>query len=334
MELPARSLDEADLEQILLLRRAEASTPDVATAPRSRTANRRVLPSPSPPRPALLDYWDLTKPEISFLVTLSALAGFVLGSPEDINGWLLCYTLVGTALSSGGGGVLNHYLERHLDARMRRTANRPLPSGRIDARAALFFGIGLTTAGVATILFLVNVLTAALAALTVCLYLFVYTPLKRRTKYNTLIGTIPGALPALGGFAAATGALGFGGWALFAILALWQMPHFLSLAWMYRKDYARAGYVMLPVVEPGGDSTARQTLLFTLLLAPASLLPTIVGVTGGVYLAGALVLSIWFLLPAYSFYRSRTTADARRVLMGSILYIPLLVVMIFVDRWV
>jgi len=334
MELPARSLDEADLEQILLLQRAEASTPDVATAPRSRVANRRVLPSPSPTRPALLDYWDLTKPEISFLVTLSALAGFVLGSPEDVNGWLLCYTLVGTALSSGGGGVLNHYLERHLDARMRRTANRPLPSGRITARAALFFGIGLTTAGVATILFLVNVLTAALAALTVCLYLFVYTPLKRRTKYNTLIGTIPGALPALGGFAAATGTLGFGGWALFAILALWQMPHFLSLAWMYRKDYARAGYAMLPVVEPDGDSTARQTLLFTLLLAPASLLPTVVGVTGGVYLAGALVLSIWFLLPVYSFYRSRTTADARRVLMGSILYIPLLVVMIFVDRWV
>ncbi len=247
---------------------------------------------------------------------------------------LLCYTLVGTALSSGGGGVLNHYLERHLDARMRRTANRPLPSGRIAARAALFFGIGLTTAGVAIILFLVNVLTAALAALTVGLYLFVYTPLKRRTKYNTLIGTIPGALPALGGFAAATGTLGFGGWALFVILALWQMPHFMSLAWMYRKDYARAGYVMLPVVEPGGDSTARQTLLFTMLLAPASLLPTVVGVTGGVYLAGALVLSIWFLLPAYSFYRSRTTADARRVLMGSILYIPLLVVMIFVDRWV
>ncbi len=334
MELPARSLDEADLEQILLLRRAEASTPDVATAPHSRVANRRVLPSPSPTRPALLDYWDLTKPEISFLVTLSALAGFVLGSPEDVNGWLLCFTLVGTALSSGGGGVLNHYLERHLDARMRRTANRPLPSGRITARAALFFGIGLTTAGVATILFLVNVLTAALAALTVCLYLFVYTPLKRRTKYNTLIGTIPGALPALGGFAAATGTLGFGGWALFAILALWQMPHFLSLAWMYRKDYARAGYVMLPVVEPDGDSTARQTLLFTLLLAPASLLPTVVGVTGGVYLAGALVRSIWFLLPVYSFYRSRTTADARRVLMGSILYIPLLVVMIFVDRWV
>ena len=343
MELPVPSLEEADLtraqrrtegKQVLLLRKAETSTRDVSMAPRTRPTNRRVLPSPAPQRPALLDYWDLTKPEISFLVTLSALAGFVLGSPGDVDGWLLGYTLIGTALSSGGGGVLNHYLERHLDARMHRTADRPLPSGRIAARTALFFGIGLTTTGVATIFFLVNLLTAALAALTVCLYLFVYTPLKRRTKYNTLIGTLPGALPALGGFAAATGTLGFGGWTLFAILALWQMPHFLSLAWMYRKDYARAGYAMLPVVEPDGDSTARQTLLFTLLLVPVSLLPTVVGVTGAVYLAGALVLSIWFLLPVYSFYRSRTTADARRVLMGSILYIPLLVVLIFVDRWV
>ena len=333
MELPARSLEENDLEQVLLLRRAEAATPDVST-PRSRAVYRRALPEPSPKRPALLDYWDLTKPEISFLVALSTLAGFLLGSPGDVEGWLLCYTLVGTTLSSGGGGVLNHYLERHLDARMRRTANRPLPSGRIAPRAALFFGIGLTVVGVATMLFLVNALTAALAALTVCLYLFVYTPLKRRTKYNTLVGTIPGALPALGGFAAATGTLGAGGWALFAILTLWQMPHFLSLAWMYRKDYARAGYAMLPVVEPDGNSTARQTLLFTALLAAASLLPTVVGVTGWVYLAGALVLGIWFLLPAYSFYRSRTTTDARRVLMGSILYIPLLVVLIFVDRWV
>ncbi len=343
MELPVPSLEEADLtrtqrrteaKQVLLLRKAETSPRDVSTAPRTHSTNRRVAPSPASQRPALLDYWDLTKPEISFLVTLSALAGFVLGSPGDVDGWLLGYTLIGTALSSGGGGVLNHYLERHLDKRMHRTADRPLPSGRIAPRKALFFGIGLTTAGVATIFFLVNLLTAALAALTVYLYLFVYTPLKRRTKYNTIIGTIPGALPALGGFAAATGTLGFGGWTLFAILALWQMPHFLSLAWMYRKDYARAGYVMLPVVEPDGNSTARQTLLFTLLLALASLLPTVVGVTGAVYLAGALVLNVWFLLPTYAFYRSRTTRDARRVLMGSILYIPLLVVLIFLDRWV
>ncbi len=332
MELPVQSLDDADLERVLHPPRSPLLQPRVSG--RDRRANRRLLLPRPARRPVLLDYWDLTKPEISFLVTISALAGFLLGSPEALEGWLLCFTLLGTALSAGGGGVLNHYLERHLDARMRRTANRPLPSGRLSARAALFFGVALTTAGVATILLLVNALTACLAALTVLLYLFVYTPLKRRTKYNTLIGTVPGALPALGGFAAATGTLGAGGWTLFAILALWQMPHFLSLAWMYRKDYARAGYAMLPVVEPGGDSTARQTLLFTLLLILISVLPTVVGATGGVYLVGALVLGLWFLVPAYAFYRSRSTTDARRVLLGSILYIPLLVVLIFVDRLV
>ena len=334
MELPTRSLDHADLEDVLLLRQDEASARPATTPHRTRPSNRRPLPTPETDRPALLDYWDLTKPEISFLVTISALAGFLLGSPEDVDGWLLGYTLVGTALSAGGGGVLNHFLERRHDALMRRTANRPLPSGRIAPTAALAFGTALTLAGVVMILFLVNLPTALLAAATVLLYLFVYTPLKRRTKYNTLIGTIPGALPALGGFAAATGTLGLGGWTLFAILALWQMPHFLSLAWMYRKDYARGGYAMLPVLEPDGNSTARQTLLFTILLGAASILPTVVGATGWVYLAGALVLGVWFLLPAYAFYRSRTTRDARRVLMASILYIPLLVVLIFADRWV
>ncbi len=334
MELPTRSLDDADLEEVLLLRQPEVSQRPAPPSKRLRPSNRRKLPAPDLERPALLDYWDLTKPEISFLVTISALAGFLLGSPETVEGWLLGFTLVGTALSAGGGGVLNHYLERHYDARMRRTANRPLPAGRIRPGGALFFGIVLTLAGVATMVFLVNLLTAVLAALTVLLYLFVYTPLKRRTKYNTLIGTIPGALPALGGFAAATGTLSLGGWTLFAILALWQMPHFLSLAWMYRKDYARAGYAMLPVLEPDGHSTARQTLLYTMILAAASTLPTVAGATGWVYLAGALVLSLWFLAPAYAFYRARTTPTARRVLMASILYIPLLVVLIFVDRWV
>ena len=327
MELPVRPLDNTDLEQL-------RHPPEVASRGPRRTmpASRRSIPTTPQKRPLLLDYWDLTKPEISFLVTLSALAGFMLGSPEEISGWVLFNTLVGTALSSGGGGALNHYLERHLDAEMRRTAQRPLPSGRISARAAFGFGVVLIMGGLTTLLMHVNILTAALAALTVVLYLFVYTPLKRRTRYNTLIGTIPGALPALGGWTAATGSFGAGGWAFFLILALWQMPHFLSLAWMYRKDYARAGYKMLPVVEPDGRSTARQTLLFTALLTVASVLPTVVGVTGWIYLVGALILSFRFLVPAYAFYRSRSTTAARRVLMGSILYIPLLVVLIFADR--
>ncbi|MFQ5571292.1 MAG: heme o synthase [Rhodothermales bacterium] len=332
MELPVRSIDETDLTQVLSPPQSSVLKHRLSKRHRPRPSKRRPVPPPATNRPALLDYWDLTKPEITFLVTLSSLAGFLLGSPEDVNGWLLGYTLIGTALSSGGGAVLNHYLERHLDALMRRTAHRPLPAGRLSPRVALPFGLVLIVTGIATILLLVNLLTAVLAALTVALYLLVYTPLKQTTKYNTFVGSIPGALPALGGWTAATGTLGLGGWTLFAILVLWQMPHFLSLAWIYRKDYARAGYRMLPVVEPDGVSTARQTLLFTLLLVLVSTLPTVVGVTGWVYLAGALVLSVRFLLPAYAFYRSRTTHDARRVLIGSILYIPLLVVLIFVDR--
>ncbi len=293
---------------------------------------QRPMPEGGSDPPVLLDYWDLTKPEISFLVTVSALAGFLLGSPDVIQGGLLGALLLGTVLSAAGVGVLNHYIERKHDALMRRTANRPLPSGRISPRAALIFGTSLTLAGLAIVVFFVNVATSVLAALTVGLYLFVYTPLKRRTSYNTLVGTIPGALPALGGYVAATGTLGAGGWALFLILACWQMPHFLALAWMYRKDYARAGFVMLPVVHPDGHSTARQALLFAIGLMLASTVPTIIGVTGWVYLAGAMALGVWFLFPAYAFHRSRTTRDARRMLAGSILYMPLLVVLIVVDR--
>ena len=308
--------------------------PELVEAARSARSQRRTFPPEPADRPLVLDLWDLLKPEISFLVTISALAGFLLGSPGEIDGALLCATLLGTALTAGGVGVLNHYLERDLDALMRRTAGRPLPSGRVSAGVALAYGLAATTGGLALLFALTNGLTTALAALTVVLYVGVYTPLKRRTKYNTLVGTIPGALPALGGFAAATGTLGLGGWLIFAILVLWQMPHFLSLAWMYRKDYARAGYAMLPVVEPRGDSTARQTLGYAVLLGVASVLPSLVGITGWAYWPGALLLSIWFFFPAYAFYRSRSASDARRVLMGSILYIPLLLVLIFVDRLV
>jgi protoheme IX farnesyltransferase len=295
---------------------------------------RRTFPRPSKDRPLLLDLWDLTKPEISFLVTISALAGFLLGSPTDIDGAVLCMTLLGTALTAGGVGVLNHYLERHLDAQMRRTADRPLPAGRIRPAAALAFGVALTAGGVTLLYAQTNLLTTALAALTVALYLFVYTPLKQRTPWNTIVGTIPGALPALGGWTAASGTLGWGGAVIFAILAFWQMPHFLSLAWMYRKDYERAGYAMLPVVEPDGHSTAWQTLAFTALLSLAAITLGLMDVTGWTYLPGALVLNVWFFVPVYAFFRSRTARDARRVLMASILYIPLLLVLIFVDRLV
>lgn len=312
-----------------------AHLPEAAEAPAdglTRTSVRRARAAAAPA--AWRDYLELTKPEITFLVTISALAGFLLGSPEALDLSRLLALLVGVGLTAGGSGVLNHYLERERDAQMKRTQRRPLPAGRISEGAASAFGTALVVAGVGLLCPLTNPLTGILSALTVVLYLFVYTPLKQKTKYNTVVGTLPGALPALGGWAAATGGLEAGGWALFGILAFWQMPHFLSLAWMYRKDYERGDFAMLPVVEPDGASTARQTLLFTLGLLGISLLPTLLGVAGLLYAAGALLLGLDFLGAAWAFYRIRSTRAARRVLMASIRYVPLLVLVIFLDRFV
>ncbi len=279
------------------------------------------------------DYLTLTKPEISFLVAISSLAGFLLGVTDDFEGWKLFGLLAGVTLTSAGSGALNHFYERELDRKMRRTARRPLVTGTIQPETARTFGMGLIALGLAILCPLTNPLTGVLAALTVVLYLYVYTPLKRHTRHNTLVGTIPGALPALGGFTAATGTLGGGGWALFAVLLCWQMPHFFALAWMYRKDYARAGYAMLPVVEPSGDATVRQTLLFSVLMIAASLVPTLLGITGWLYFAGALALGLWFLRPVLRFYYLRTVQDARRVLMATVVYIPVLVALIALDRF-
>lgn len=277
------------------------------------------------------DLWELAKPEISFLVTISALAGFLLGSPEIIDLGTLAATLIGVFAAAGGAGVFNHVWERGLDAKMKRTKRRPLPAGRVSYGVALFYGALLLVVGLVTLYALVNTVTAALGALTAGLYIFLYTPLKRRSTLNTLIGTIPGALPALGGWTAATGGFGWGGWIIFGVLVCWQMPHFLSLAWMYRKDYERAGYAMLPVVEPDGQSTAFQTLIYTGLLLVCSLLLGVVNLVGWLYLVGALILGLWFCKVSYAFYLDLTPKRARRVLMASIIYIPVLVVLIFVD---
>lgn len=301
---------------------------------RAQTAVARAASTPSSTRTAVdvfKDYWELTKPEISFLVTVSALAGFLLGSPAGLNGWILLWTLLGVALCAGGVGVLNHVIEYPIDARMRRTQNRPLPDGRVAPTTARTVGVLLVCAGVGILCPLVNPLTAVLAALTAVLYLFVYTPLKRKTKYNTLIGTIPGALPALGGYTAATDTVGWGGWIAFGILACWQMPHFLALAWMYRKDYARGDYAMLPVLEPDGDSTAYQTIFFTALLLLVSVLPQLIGIAGWIYTLGVVPLGLWFLGTGLAFNQKRTGQRARRVLKASIVYVPALVGLIFVD---
>ena len=282
----------------------------------------------------LWDYAVLAKPEISSVVTLSAFAGFLLGAPAGLDGWVLLWTMLGVALCAGGVGVLNQVLERRFDAQMQRTADRPLPAGRVDPDVARRVGILMVCTSIGLLCPLVNVLTAVLAALTAALYLFVYTPLKRKTKWNTLIGTVPGALPALGGYTAATGHLGPGGWSIFGILACWQMPHFLSLAWMYRKDYAQGNYAMLPVVEPDGDSTAAQMVGFAALLMPVSLLPVLVGNASWVYGVAVLPLGLWFLVTTIAFQGERTGQKAKRVLKASVLYVPALVGILMVDWFI
>lgn len=282
----------------------------------------------------LRDYLELAKPEISSVVTMSAFAGFVLGSPTGLDGWTLCWAMLGVALCAGGVGMLNHVLERRYDAQMKRTADRPLPAGRVETGPARRVGILMVCAAVGILCPLVNVTTAVIAALTAVLYLFVYTPLKRVTKWNTLIGTVPGALPALGGYTAATGHLGAGGWAVFGILACWQMPHFLALAWMYRNDYARGNYAMLPVVEPEGDSTAAQMIGFAALLVPLSVLPAVVGSAGWIYGLAVLPVGLWFLWTTIVFHGERTGQKARRVLKASVLYVPAMVGLLMVDWFV
>ena len=282
----------------------------------------------------LRDYLELAKPEISSVVTMSAFAGFLVGSPTGLDGWTLLWTMIGVALCAGGVGVLNHLFERRYDAQMKRTAARPLPDGRVRPTDARRLGIVMVCAAVGLLCPLVNVTTAVIAALTAVLYLFVYTPLKRVTKWNTLIGTVPGALPALGGYTAATGQLGAGGWAVFGILACWQMPHFLSLAWMYRNDYERGDYAMLPVVEPEGDSTARQMIGFAALLVPLSVLPSVVSSAGWIYGIGVVPVGLWFLWTTIVFYGERTGQKAKRVLKASVLYVPVLVALLMVDWFV
>ena len=315
----------------------ESPSDGSSDSPVAVSATRTATDAAASPRPLSAVLWDyllLAKPEISSVVTLSAFAGFLLGSPVALDGSVLLWAMLGTALCAGGVGMLNHVLERDYDAQMKRTATRPLPEARVDPDWARRTGILLVCAAVGLLCPLVNVLTALLAAVTAVLYLFVYTPLKRVTKWNTLIGTVPGALPALGGYTAATGHLGTGGWAVFGILACWQMPHFLSLAWMYRKDYARGDYAMLPVVEPEGNSTANQMIGFAALLVPMSVLPVLTDAAGWIYGVGVVPLGLWFLWTTIVFHGERTGQKAKRVLKASVLYVPILVALLMVDWFV
>jgi protoheme IX farnesyltransferase len=278
-------------------------------------------------------YVELTKPRITFLIVLTAAAGFCLAAPAGaFNYPAFIHGMIGIALLSSGIATLNQYMERHLDARMRRTAMRPLPTGKLSPTQALLFGAGLTLGAEAYMALLVNPLMALLGLTVIAGYLFLYTPLKTRTSLSTAIGAFPGAMPPLMGWVAATGEVTIGAWALFAILFLWQFPHFLAIAWMYKEDYARAGIVMLPVIEPEGRLTAQQIVVNTLMLLPVSLIPTILGISGSVYFIGAIILGLLFLYSSISCARSKSRQQARRLLLASVVYLPLLFVLMVLNR--
>jgi protoheme IX farnesyltransferase len=270
------------------------------------------------------DYVALTKPRLNFLVVLTSAAGYYLGAISSLNLWQMTQAVVGTALVAGGAAVLNQVYERDTDALMRRTLGRPLPDHRVTAGDATIFGSALALAGMALLAFGANILAALLALATLFVYLVVYTPMKRRSPVATLVGAVPGALPPLIGWAAAHGAVTLGGWILFAIVFLWQIPHFMAIAWMYREDYRSAGFPMLPVIEPDGRRTGRQAVLFAAALLPVSLAPTFVGLSGWIYFSIALALSISLLILSIRFAATRSETSARWLFFGSITYLPLI----------
>ncbi|MBX7136447.1 MAG: heme o synthase [Oligoflexia bacterium] len=273
----------------------------------------------------------LIKPRIGMMVVISTLLGYLLAGGSIWDWQLVIFTLVGTALSCSGASTLNNYLERDVDSLMRRTCGRPLPKGKVAPADALSFGIILVLSGVVMLAWLVNLLTGFLALLTCFLYVLVYTPLKRKTWLNTIIGAIPGAIPPLGGWAAATDSLGMGVWILFLIMFLWQHPHFYAIAWMYREDYARGGFKMLPVVEPDGRSTFRQIVLFSVALILVSLLPALYGSQGLIYTLGALIGGGLTLYYGLILRKSASEFDARSLMRATLLYFPILLVCVILE---
>ena len=287
------------------------------------------------------DYIELTKPRITWLILMSAGIGFYFGLPAGEGWWpflknidymALLHAIIGTGLIASGTAALNMWYERDADSRMRRTHHRPIPSGRVTAGRAFAFGAALSLAGFLELWLGVNALAAGIGILTEVLYLGAYTPLKQRSWISTTIGAIPGAMPPMIGYAAARGEITNEAWVLFAILFLWQFPHFYAIAWMYKEDYARAGIRMLPVVEPDCRSTARQMILYGLALIPVSLVPGLLGMTGRLYLAGALLLGVLFLYSGVRVALERTMLRARQVLVASVFYLPLIYGLMLIDR--
>lgn len=278
------------------------------------------------------DFAELTKPRIVAFVCLSTLVGFVLGSAGPVNLDLLLHALIGTAMASGGTAALNQFLERDLDARMTRTAGRPLPAGRLGLEEAHCFGVLLSASGIFYLGMSVNWATGMAAALTLVIYLFLYTPLKLRTPLNTAVGAVAGALPPVGGWVAAAGGLSPGAWALFAILFLWQFPHVLAITWLFREDYARGGCRMVSVLDPDGRRTGRQVVAYSLILLPFSLLPAFLGMAGLFYFCASLPLGLTFLGFGLRFCQARTHRRARLLMLASLVYLPALWLLMVFDR--
>jgi heme o synthase len=281
-------------------------------------------------RPA--DFLALTKPRLNLLVLVTTLGGLYLGAPDGVAPTLVFHTLLGTALVAGGAAALNQVWERDTDGLMRRTRMRPVPDGRLQASESTGFGLVLSAAGLFQLLVGVNAVSALVAAATLASYVLLYTPLKRRTWLSTLVGAIPGALPPVIGWAAATGGVDLAGLSLFGIVFLWQIPHFFAIAWLYREDYARAGLPLLPVVEPDGRSTGRQALLYAIALVPMSIAPALAGLAGAPYVTVALALGVALVALSVQFARDRSTVAARRLFFASITYLPLLWAMLVLDR--
>lgn len=283
-------------------------------------------------RERIAAFVELTKPRIAFMLVLTSAAGFYLGTKSSFDAALFVNSMIGILLLAFGVSTLNQYIERDTDALMDRTAKRPIPTSRISANEALVFGILQCAVSEIYLYFLVNPLTAVLGLTVIVGYVFLYTPLKTRTSASTAIGAIPGAMPPLMGWTAAANEITIGGWALFALLFLWQFPHFLAIAWMYKEQYAKAGIKMLPVVEPDGRITARQIVLFTIMMVPISLAPFFLGFAGLIYLIGATILGVWFLFESVQTARAKTVERARRLLMVSVLYLPLIFGLLVVDN--
>ena len=280
----------------------------------------------------LADYLELTKPRVTTLVVATTAVGFYVASRGRVDLPLFLNTVLGTTLVAAGTSAFNQYLERDADGRMLRTRGRPLPAGRLDPLAAFLFALGLSVAGLLHLLITVNVLTGLLAALTLATYLFAYTPLKKVSSLCTLVGALPGALPALGGFTAAQGEVTAGGLALFAILFVWQVPHSLAIAWMYRDDYERGGFALLPVADPGGVRTGRQIVTHSLVLLPVSLVPSVLGIAGSLYFFGTLALGVALVAMALPMALRGSARAARRLLLASVIYLPGLLSLMALDR--